>query len=79
MSESLSAIYLSFNERQKKVTIKQDMLFLSIIWPNYSRLLSKLNKPDQRLCVSVCACAHKPMQDFVGVGHGREEVKSPDL
>lgn len=60
----------------KKITRKQDMVFLSIIWPNYSRLLSKLNKSDQNSCVSMCACAHEHMQDFVCVVHGRKELNS---
>lgn len=80
MSESLSAIYLSFNERQKKkITRKQDMVFFSIIWPNYSRLLSKRNKSTQNLCASMCACAHKHIQDFVCLVRGRKDIKPPNI
>lgn len=63
----------------KKITRKQDVVFPTIIWPNYSRLLSKLNKSDQNSCVSMCACAHEHMRDFVCVVHGRKELKPPDI
>lgn len=54
-------------------------MFFSIIWPNYSRLLSKQNKSTQNLCGSMCACTHKHIQDFVYLVRGRKDIKPPNI
>lgn len=73
MSESLSAIYLSFNEKHKSITRNQAVAFLSVIWPNYSRpkwYLFALKAEQIRpklMCTRVCLCT----QDFAWEEGGR--------
>lgn len=61
----------------EEIARKQDTAFLSIIWPNCSRLLSKLNKSaPELLCVHVgpCTWADTELWGFV---HGKEAKQPP--